>query len=226
MKFSSQILQQASGSVGGATYSHNKGGMYIRQKGLVKNPNTPQQQAVKAAFTTLTQAWSTTLTAAQRTAWTVYAKNVPMLNALGQTKIIPAMSMYVRCNTPRLQAGLAVVNAGPTIFALGSLTSPAITACSATASTISFTNTDGWATTSGGALLTYSSKPQNPGKTFFKGPFQYSGKINGSTATPPTSPKNVALPFPTVSGQQIFQKFQGTQADGRLTTPIILAFQR
>jgi len=43
MKFKSPILSQASGSIAGITFSHNRGGMYVRARAVPTNPGSPQQ---------------------------------------------------------------------------------------------------------------------------------------------------------------------------------------
>lgn len=218
MKFKSQVFAQASGSTGGLTYAHNKGGMYVRNRGLVKNPNTPQQQAIRVAVKQLTTRWSSVLTSAQRLAWRNYAKNVPILNALGDTRIIPELAMYIRCNVPRIQVGMGIVDDGPTTYALGTFTSPTITYTAGNQINVVFTATDPWNSNNSGALLIYQSRPQSYGKLFFKGPFQVLSPIIG----PKTSPQLLAPKFTASPTANTFYRAQATGPDGRLTTDVIL----
>lgn len=221
MKFKSQVFQQASGSIGGTVYSRNKGGMYVRQRGLVKNPNTPAQQAVKAALTSLSQIWSQVLSSSQQQAWTDYAKNVPMLNALGDSLQLPPLAMFIRCNTPRLQAGLDPVLDGPTTYTIGSFTPPTAVTVAGGDIGFAFSNTDDWAQAATGALLVWCSRGQNTTINFFKGPFLFSGSQPGAS-TPPTSPGSVLGPQNPPTGSKVFIRFNATNPDGRLCTPLIL----
>ncbi len=66
-------------------------------------------------------------------------------------------------------------------------------------------------------MLVYASRPQNPGKIFFKGPYRYMDSIDGDSVTPPTSPATMSLPFPCVSGQNMFYRAQVIRGDGRLS---------
>ena len=50
MLFRGTHLTDASGSLSGVTYSHNRGGAYTRNRSIPVNPNTVQQQAVRNAF--------------------------------------------------------------------------------------------------------------------------------------------------------------------------------
>lgn len=216
--FKSALITQASGSVFGMTFSRNKGGNYIRQRQIPVNPNSPQQQAVRGIVGDLSNLWVNTLTAAQRTAWTDYAANVPLVNKLGDPNTVPALSMYVRSNTPRVQAGQARVDDGPTDFTLGGFTNPSFGVDAANDEVdVSFTNTDAWANETGSFALVYASRPQNASIDFFKGPYRLAGVIAGDDVTAPTSPAAIALPFAVVAGQKVFFKFSVSRLDGRLS---------
>lgn len=217
MKLKSALLTQASGSVGGATFAHNQGGMYIRARSIPTNPSSAYQTAVRNILSGLSQAWSQTLTGAQRTAWATYAANVPLISTLGDSRPVSGLSMYNRCNVPRIQAGLARVDTAPTTYTLGTFTNVTITATGSTGLlSVAFTNTDSWDSATTGALLVYSSRPQSVGINFFKGPYRYAGKIPGA-GTPPTSPQTVTSPFALTAGQKVFTQVQATLTDGRLT---------
>jgi hypothetical protein len=112
----------------------------------------------------------------------------------------------------------------PVIYALANLTTPvpgAITAGPPTTLSLAFTNTDDWANEDDGALLVFASRPQNPTVNFFKGPFQFAGKVAGNTMTPPTSPATITLPFPLVAGQNVFVRMFATRADGRPSPALV-----
>lgn len=216
MKFSSPVYSAVSGSIGGITYAHNQGGMYARARAVPTNPNTAQQQVMRAAIGALTTAWLAVLTAAQRTGWATFAANVPVLDTMGQARTIPALSWFIKANSLRLQTGLSRIDNAPGIYELATMTLPVPTIVAAgTTVSVAFTNTDAWAGEVGGSLLVYASRPQNATKNFFAGPYRYAGRINGA-GTPPTSPQVVTLPFtigPT--GSRMMFKFIAVRADGR-----------
>lgn len=219
MKYTSAIAATGSGSVGGATASHNRGGQYFRRRAIPVNPSTAQQQAVRGFFSTLQAAWVNTLTGAQRSAWDSYALNTPITDSLGNPVNAGGKGMYTRGNVPRLQASLTRVDAGPTSFGLPALTAPGITSLVASTGilTFTYTNTDSWATTTGGALLVYVSRPQSPAINGFKGPFRFAGRVLGNTTTPPTSPGTVTSPFTYTAGQRGFIKLVAVDSLGRLS---------
>lgn len=218
MKYVSDRMTSASGSIGGTTFSHNRGGLYTRARRVPVNPQTAFQNVIRNLMGSL-QAMYPTLTGAQRNAWYVYSENMTFPNALGLQIRYTAQNCYVMLNTPRLQAGLSRIDNAPVVFELATLTPPVptITAAGTTVS-VAYTNTDGWATESGGALLVYASKPQNLTINYFKGPYRFAGKVVGA-ASPPTSPAVITLPFVTgpTGSKQMFN-FVAVRADGRISS--------
>ena len=218
MLFKSNIVTQASGSIGGVTASRNRGGMYFRARSVPTNPNTPQQQAVRNNFAALTAGWSL-LTPAQRTAWSVYAANTPIINPLGDTIYLTGQQMYIRCNAARKQAGLATISAGPVIFGMSTLTKTVSQWVDAGTQKwdITVSATDEWAKVTGGVLIAYCSRPLPLTTTSFKGPYRYCGNVLGNTATPATGVKSFDVPYPVVNDQIVFTRLVACTADGRLT---------
>lgn len=224
MKFKGTIIGQASGSYASNTFSHNRGGQYVRNRAVPVNPNTSFQQVIRGFVTLLTANWQSLLTATQRAAWDVYAEQVPLADTLGEARNAGGLGMYVRSNVGRLQAGLARIDNAPTVFNLGSFTNPTVASVSASADTasIAFTNSDPWATSVGGAMLVFASRPQNASINYFAGPYRFAAAIAGA-ATPPTSPAVVNLPFPVGVGNRVFFQFRVTQVDGRYSGTFRLA---
>lgn len=222
MKFKSQVYTQTSGSVGGLTYSHNRGGMYTRARAIPVNTATSNQQGIRNSLANLVALWNSTLTAAQRDAWNVYGDNTPTTDSLGEPRQLSGINWYVACNVARLQCALTRVDAAPTTFGLATLTVP--TALVLTASTdavgFAFTNTDPWAGL-GGALAVAVSPPQNPGISFYKSPFRFAGKVLGA-ASPPSSPGSVTSPFNFAVGNRVFVRFRAIGVDGRISSPLFL----
>lgn len=223
MKFKGTLIGAASGSLAGTTFSHNRGGQYTRRRAIPTNPNSPAQAAVRSYLSDLTSRWNNVLTPEQRDAWDIYAQNTPINNSLGDPVNVGGLGMYIRANVPRRVGSIAIIDDGPTIFNLSSLTKPGLT--SVTASTgiavVTYTNTDDWAGAVGGALMVYASRPQNPSINFFRGPYQFAGKVAGA-GTPPTSPANITVPFALSAGQKVFFRFNAFTADGRLSAETFL----
>ena len=222
MLFKSAIVTAASGSIGGITASHNRGGQYLRARTIPVNPGSVFQQTVRDAVISLSAKWGELLTVAQRTAWEVYADSVPIPNALGDPRILTGMAMYVRSNVPRIQALLPRVDDAPQIFNLGDVTGPTYAGLTPpTAATIGFDAQDDWANEDDSAMLVYFSPPKMQSINYYKGPYRYAGPILGDVSLPPTTPAALTTPFTysAASPQRSFAQIRVTRADGRLSGP-------
>jgi hypothetical protein len=218
MKFKSAVIASGGGSLGGLTLSRSRTGMYLRTRANPVNPNTAKQVLVRASFGNLSTGWQA-LTQVQRDAWTLYADNVPVVNSQGDTFNLTGHQMYVRCNTPRLQAGLATVSNGPVVFSHDSL-APVTAVWSVTTGTqeVAFDDTDDWVGEDDAALLVYGSQQMAPTINYFKGPYQLLGTIDGDSVTAPTSPDN-SLSFAGVmtEANKAALRVRTSRADGRLS---------
>lgn len=217
MLFKSGILTQISGSIGGLTGSHNRGGMYFRGRTIPVNPNTPAQSVIRQQMANATNRWANILTAVQRDGWDSYAENVPLNGPLGNPRNVGGLGMFVRSTVPRAVAGAVQVDDAPILFDTGGFT-PVTAPTALDAGDLigfAFDNTDGWANEGDSHLLLFASRPVNPGINYFTGPYQYAGMIDGDAITPPTSPASIANPFAFTVGQRVFFRVVVTRADGR-----------
>lgn len=218
MLLKSAIVSSGSGSVGGFTLSHNKGGMYLRSRAIPTNPNSTQQQTIRTAVANLTSRWNNILTEGERVGWDLYAANVPLLNPLGDPLNVTGLNMYIRSNVARYQTSAVYRDIAPTTYNLGEFTQPVITAEAAgdTAS-VTFDNTDEWANEDDSAMVIYASRPQNASINYFKGPYRYMDIVEGDGTTPPTSPASMGLPFAVEAGQKVFFRAIVYRVDGRVS---------
>jgi hypothetical protein len=221
MKFKSQLVTQVSGSIGGLTGAHNKGGMYFRARAIPTNPGSAYQTAVRAQVAALSTRWGEVLTAAQRTAWETYAQNVPLIDSLGEGRNVTGMNMYVRSNTVRGQCGFDYVDDGPTTMALPSLTPPSGTVTAATAViAVVFDDAQEWCDEDEAFLAIYGSRQQGPAINYFRGPYRLADTIDGDSVSAPTTPQNVTNPFAVAAGNYAHCLARLSRADGRLSAPI------
>jgi len=129
-----------SGSIGGATYSHNRGGAYIRKRSVPVNPNTAKQQTIRTQMATVSGEWAG-LTDNQRTLWTDWAEVNPIIDTLGQSIILSGQSAFVMLNTRLVnsaQASLQVPPVGTGPDQLGTVT---VTATAPGTVSIAYTGT-------------------------------------------------------------------------------------
>lgn len=217
------LIAEIRGSVGGVTFARNRGGQYARNRSIPLNPQSTRQVAVRQSFGNLSNLWSTTLTAAQRTAWGVYAANVPLPNSLGEDRTVSGINMYSRGNALLLDCGGTRVDAGPTEFTQGPSFVPTIT-IDASADTLDVTDLGGYLPATDGeiGLLISQSLPQQPGVNFYKSPFR---KISGTMEDANTGfPTDVPLAYPVAPGQAVFIRTATVTVDGRVGVPVIQRF--
>ena len=225
MLFKSQLVTQVSGSVGGMTGSHNKGGLYFRARSIPVNPGSSFQTEVRNAMATLVNRWTTILTEVQRVAWSVFAQNVSAVNRLADVISLSGQQQYLRSNIPRIQAGLAVVDDGPTVFSNGSFDAPvSVYSEGAVSLDVEYNDTEAWVGEDGSAMLCYSSRGQNVSINYFKGPYRLAGVVLGNATTPPTSPEVFSPPpFPATEALKYFSFYRVSRSDGRLSGKISIS---
>lgn len=177
MKIKGTFVDQVSGSLAGITGSRNRGGQYLRRRANPVNPNSARQADVRSIFSGLVSSWLSTVTTAGRQAWTAYANNVPNTDSLGNTIVRTGQQMYIGCNTPRLQAGLARVDTGPVIFDTGENPVSITTFEVVSPTTINVVGNLSAPASDDGDLLLYIGPPQNVSRNFFKGPYQFAAAI-------------------------------------------------
>lgn len=206
-----------SGKVGGIVFSHNRGGQYARTHVIPTNPNTTRQASVRATFGALANTWSTTLSAAQRQAWTDFSNNVTVPNRIGQQVHLSGIAMFSKANSVRVQAALPIVPDGPLINSLANFTAPIPNVPLATGDAfVAFTVDAGdeWQDV-GGFISLYAAKTQNEAINFFRGPFQFQSTFLGGTATLTGISLNLASLVTGVSGQKIPYRILSSAPDGR-----------
>lgn len=221
MKFLSHPYSQASGSIGGTTYSHNRYGMYVRSRTTPVNPSSGRQQSVRNIFSQLTDHWNQQLTAAERTAWNLYASNVTKKDKMGQDINITGFNHFIRSNSVVLLAGNSIIEPGPTTFSLAETDESIVATISEASQQISLafdTNLD-WVGETNALLMVLMSKPQNGGRAFIDPVLRYADEIDGDSVTPPTSPQTMTVPFAVAQGQAVFVQCRILRADGRLSEP-------
>jgi len=120
MKFTSPLFSAVSGSIGGTTYSHNKGGMYARARIIPPDKQSDPQLVWRPIWKALTLLWST-LTEPERESWRVYASQVPRTNNLGQVKALSGHQHFFRSNAVRygFYNSTELVRTAPAIFNIG-----------------------------------------------------------------------------------------------------------
>ena len=99
------ILGSLRGSIGDNTFSHNRGGDYVRRRVSPTNPNSTRQQTMRTLLADLAAKWSTELSAAERALWNTWAGQQSKEGPLGNSINLTGINGFVWCNTHILDAG-------------------------------------------------------------------------------------------------------------------------
>lgn len=135
----------ARGSIGGNVYSANASGAYVRAFAMPTNPDTAAQQAVRATFGSISNAWKG-LSQANQNSWIEAAPNFPVQDSLGQTVILTGQQLFCRLNNSLQQIGESGLTTAPSPGSLTDLASLTIGTWDDT-NLISSATTDGGGTT-------------------------------------------------------------------------------
>lgn len=218
IKFGGGITEMR-GSIAGNTFARNRYGAYVRARTKPINPDTTLQQAVRASVSALSTRWADTLTAAQRTAWNLYAASVNMKNKLGETIHLSGFNHYIRSNAFLSRYSITNIDAGPVDFTLPAQ-DPTLTVTASEATQqfmIAFDDTHGWESEDNAYMTFLFGQPQNPQRNFFAGPWKGVRYLSGSVGVPLVSPLPVGALFYVSEGQRAWVQMRIHRADGRLS---------
>lgn len=231
VKYGGGVIQMT-GSIAGNTFARNRSGNYARARtkpvnpntsssGLARDPGENNQNLIRSTLAFLTQRWSQTLTSAQRTAWNLYAASVLMKNRLGEAIHLTGFNHYIRSNVFLKAREETLVDAGPTIFELPEM-DPTIVIepeVHEQKAKITFDDTMDWVDEDEAFLIIRESRPQNPQRNFFGGPYLGFKDKGGDSVTPKTSPDFFTNLHLLTAGQKVWYDLRIIRADGRLSEP-------
>ncbi len=207
------------GSIGGQVHARNRFGSYIRARTTPVNPQSGRQNLIRSVIQSLSQQWSNTLSQLQRDAWEVYAAAITRTNALGAQIKLTGFNHFIRSNSVRLQSANPVLLPGPTTLTLPP--GDPLFACEVDETnqqiSVTFDPTFAWNIIDDGFMYISMSIPKATGTNFIGGPFRLAGAIDGDTASPPTSPQILSVPFPVAENQALVCRARISEVDGRLS---------
>jgi hypothetical protein len=117
---------EARGGLGALIYNTWRGIATVKRFTSPAQPRTTRQLAVRGYLTTLSRDWAG-LTQVQRDGWNAYAAAHPVSDWTGNPKRITGENMFIKCNTIRLDLGLASVDTAPATTAPAAVAGLALT---------------------------------------------------------------------------------------------------
>lgn len=218
MKYRGFIVGAASGALGSAVASHNKGGQYLRAR-VVPSGRIPSvfQGVIRNAIRSVTNLWQG-LSQPERDTWNVYAANVFTVDALGQSIQLSGFNWFTGYNVICSQIGLTPSSGGSATFDRGGIDLAGTTFTAAgTLGTLTLgTGLAGQGLTVNDALAVYAGRDYSPGRGKYFGSFQLTEVVSGSVSSPIIV---LDLPFPHESSNKMDCQVVTVRGDGRYTTP-------
>ena len=190
------ILGSLRGSIGDNTFSHNRGGDYVRRRVSPTNPNSTRQQTMRTFLGTLAALWSSTLTTVEREQWNVYASNQAKEGPLGNSINWTGINAYVSLNTHLLDSGDARIDVPPIVVAPTGLLTASVDISAINTADVTFTGTPAAANHK---LVMFMSLPQSGAAL----PNFKQTRIVGYSAAAQASPWAATTPFSIQSGQTV-----------------------
>lgn len=205
-------LGEMRGSVGSLCFSRNKGGPYVRLKGIPTNPNTERQQVTRAQMSSAASAWNNVLDDTQRGQWNEFAETHSTTNRLGQEIFITGLAWFAKTFTRLTDAGRSTLTEPGDLLVPTSLLTAVLTI--STASTISIAFTD--VIDSGAHVVCWGSGPLTAGAD----PNFKQSRLIGYSAVEQATPATFTLPWTLADGQYLKVFVTVMSAGGRCAPPL------
>jgi hypothetical protein len=186
-------IGQLSGKIGNAVFSHNKGGNYVRSRGLnLKSPSARQSQ-VRSNLNNASAGWRN-LTAAQRTAWKSWAVTHTVINRVGLAIQLSGIAAYNTMAARAIDSAGTIattppISAGPSAL----LTCTGVLTAASDTLALTYTATP---LPAGARLAIYAS----PSLTASQDPGERQSSLVGYTPAAQASPASAVLPYDCVVG--------------------------
>lgn len=108
----SALVSATSGKLNGSVAASNRGGAYLRNKGVTSNPQTVSQQANRSLFGSISSQFRS-LTPEQINAWNVAAQDFPVIDRFGDTRYLSGLALFVQLNKNLADVGLPGIENPP-----------------------------------------------------------------------------------------------------------------
>lgn len=209
-----------SGSIGGTTFSRNRGGAYMRIRAIPVDPATSFQLNRRADLSTLSQNWQG-LTGDQRQGWENWASQNPRVDALGQTFTMSGAMAYVSLNARIRADGGSLQDSPPIIPAPDAFTTMTFEADIGTGDfEINFTPT----LASGDKVTLWAAIVNSAGITYVRNLYRHIGMSAVDQVSPYDIESIVAARLGTlVVGQTVHVKAGAYNPVTGLESPLLIA---
>lgn len=108
----SALVSATSGKLNGSVAASNRGGAYLRNKGVTSNPQTVSQQTNRSRFGSISSQFRS-LTPSQIAAWNSAAQDFPIIDRFGDTRYLSGLALFVQLNKNLADIGLPAITEPP-----------------------------------------------------------------------------------------------------------------
>lgn len=106
------MMTDASGKLGGHVFAKNRGGSYVRTKGIPTNPQTSFQSSVRSMFAAISSAWSG-LAVSARLSWNEAVSSYATTDIFGDLRNPSGKALFQRLNQNLALSGQAQLTVCP-----------------------------------------------------------------------------------------------------------------
>lgn len=205
---------QVKGSLSSLVFQGGTHGQVVRARTVPVNPNTPKQVLIRSSMAVASAAWTNTLTAAERQAWSDYSTGTPLPDRFGELKVVGGRQMFLRTNVALLNIGGSMITTAPSTPGVATPISPTLTGD--TTAGLEIASVDITVPT-GAIVMGRIGLPVSQARNFYKAPFSQVVAILPAT----TFPLAVLAPAAVAIGQRYFMAFRTFHADGKVSEEVI-----
>lgn len=200
------IAGSVSGSQGNTVFSHNRYGAYIRERTVPTKATSVYANAQKAIFTNASKFWGN-LPQATRLQWKTWCQTNPIVDRLGDKRILTGAAALTKLNAVILTAGGTPITEPPTTPAPAGLESASATYdIGAGNFQVTFAPTPLEADEE---LWIWAAVTNSPGVSYVENLYKLCFQGAAATTSPASPQSGIEARFGTlVVGQQVFLKLQ------------------
>ncbi len=203
------IVADIRGSVGDQTYARNQGGLYVRDRTGPAGAPTASQIEVTDTITDLSQAWSSTLTDAQRAGWRQYAAAYPKANKWGHPILHNGYTRFIKTNFPSYRGlGSVTFDDPPTEPPLPPFAFDISASAATNKVTVALPPTPAPPASDAATAWAYAGLPKSPGVNFYKAPFALASTNLHLLGTWLLNPWRITIAGGLTQGDKIWFRFQ------------------
>ena len=169
------MMTDASGKLGGQVFAKNRGGSYVRTKGIPSNPQTTAQMYIRGIFASISSGWST-LNESARLGWNNAVSGFATTDVFGDLRNPSGKALYQKLNQNLAISGQAGITVAPQPSEVPFAQLNEVTGDASTP--LLEVTLDG--DTTGSKIVVWATRPLSQGTSFVKNDLRQIGDFAGA----------------------------------------------